>query len=195
MQTTRKILSVLQSNVVAAKISISIFVFVLVCFVALKLIINPNTLFKDLVVLIIESIISTAMGVSLIAIAWDIAIRRQFLQEVRQTLKVSENFHKSGILRVRSHFNSVNWRSFYEDAQRIDLALFHATDTISHNRNYIIKAAEKGIEICVKLPDPNNQELIKILLSSDDDYEKEEIISSIIASINFFIGLQETIEK
>ncbi len=73
--------------------------------------------------------------------------------------------------------------------------MFHANDSISHNRNYIISAVEKGVEICVKLPDPHNKKLIDILISSDDDFEKEELVSSIISSVNFFIGLKENVEN
>jgi hypothetical protein len=195
MKTKREIFSVLRSNVVTAKVSILILVVALVSYIILKILIIPNITVKDLTVSILESILSTAIGVSIISIAWDIAIRRQFLQEVRETLKISENFHKSGILRVRNRFNDVHWDSFYEEAESIELVLFHANDTISKNRHLITMIAEKGIKICVKLPDPNNQELIDIMINSDDNYEKDDLISSIISSINFFIGLKEDIEK
>ncbi len=187
--------SVIMSNLAAAKASLLFVLIFLVLYFGLKYSISPNASLKEQAELVLESILLTAIGVSTIAIVWETTVRRQFLTEVRETLKVSENLHRSGIVRVRSDFGDVSWETFYEEADRIDLAVFHARDTISHNRDYIIKAAKRGIPIRVKFPDPANNSLISILNGDDDSYEKEGLINSIIESINYFIGLAEEIDN
>lgn len=130
-----------------------------------------------------------------ISLIWEIWIKRTFLDEILEKLKLSKDIDDSGIIRIYNYFLDINineWKEFFKTTKEIDLFFCYAR-TWRRNLTEVFKELkpQKNLKIRIILPNPENNDVIQILCSRFN-YEKEELKKLIKEAINQF---KELVEK
>jgi hypothetical protein len=153
-------------------------------FVLGLLLLYISTIYKNesVFMLLLNNIGAILFSISLIAIIWDLIVKRAFLKEIMSEVNLSSNISDAGIEKVVEAFHDIDWDDFYLNAKEINLMIFHAVHTISTNKKLIIEAIKNNTLINVYLPNPKNSELIKRLSAMDINgnsikYKIEEAIT------------------
>jgi hypothetical protein len=141
---------------------------------------------ESVFMLLLNNLGAILFSISLVAIIWDLIVKRAFLKEIMSQVNLSSNISDAGIENVAESFHDIDWKDFYLNANEINLLIFHAMHTISTNTKLIIEAAKSSTQINVYLPNPENIELIKRLSAMDNYSNGNSIKYKIDEAINFF---------
>lgn len=138
----------------------------------------------------VKALIFTILGISIIKLFWDLSAKKEFARYVVSICNLSYNIKESGVISIESSFNKIDWENFYKDATEIELALFHAQQTLQWCSEYIRDAScsKRPPKISIKFPDHTDIDLmnkISDLEQYDDPKElQSEILSAILALQN-----------
>jgi len=170
---------------------------VIVCIVALIAIeyfkedIENHIFFFDLS----KTLLLTIFSIFVFKVFWDLSAKNKFAKHVASICGISYNIRETGIVSVNYLFNDVRWSNFYDEANEIELALFHGSQTLNLCEHQIKECCsrEKPPKIRIKFPNYENSELLEQIASLEPDSTPEDFRNDIQKSIKIFQRLSSKI--
>ena len=128
--------------------------------------------------------IITASG--LVAIIWEISIKRTFFNEVMEKVGLATDVDKAGLIGVTMQFyNDIDWEELFKNVNKLDI-LFSYGGTWRHVNTVLLRElADRGVSIRVVLPD-TKEETLMMQLGNRYGYSADEMGRKICEAKNDF---------
>jgi hypothetical protein len=129
---------------------------------------------------------SIIMASGLVAIIWEISIKRTFFNEVMEKVGLATDVDKAGLIGVTMQFyNDIDWEELFKNVKKLDI-LFSYGGTWRHvNTVQLRELADRGVSIRVVLPDTKEENLM-IQLGNRYGYDADEMGRKICEAKNDF---------
>lgn len=125
-----------------------------------------------------------------IGILWELFIRRAFVDEIINKLRIAEEVRLAGIVGYTDNFNSgIDWGSYFKDANKIDILFTYGTTWRNMNEGNFGEFINRGGVIRVVLPDPDDGNTVSEL-ARRFYYTEEQLHTRINEAIQFFRELK-----
>jgi len=124
---------------------------------------------------------------AVISVAWEVAVKRAFLDEILAKSHVSRDIQFSGITKITDIFHTdVPWGDLIRQSAKIDLFFAYAqTWRNTHVEDFRCAAAKADTRIRVVLPDPDDDQTITEL-ARRFSYEKDVLRGRVNEAKDFF---------
>lgn len=125
-----------------------------------------------------------------IGVLWELFIRRAFVDEIISSFRIAEEVTSAGIVGYTNNFNTgIDWDSYFNNASKLDMLFSYGATWRNMNERNFKDFVNKGGEIRVVLPDPNDDNTVSEL-ARRFYYTKDQLQSRINEAIQFFKGLK-----
>ncbi len=126
-----------------------------------------NTLLKET-----GSIIAAS---GLVAIIWEISIKRTFFNEVMERVGLASDVDKAGLTGITMRFyQDIDWATLLKNTKNLDIFFSYGSTWRHINTVQLSELANRGVSIRVVLPDPDDEDLM-IQLGARYGYDKDEM--------------------
>jgi len=126
---------------------------------------------------------------------WELIVKRAFLNEILDKVKISKEIAASGIIEV-SNFNGIDWKTYLStNINKLDIFFAYAYSW-RHDHVEELKgiAANKNAQIRIVLPDYNNPQIVNEL-ARRFNYSESKLIDKIKEAEIFFENLHPSTSK
>jgi hypothetical protein len=125
-----------------------------------------------------------------IGVLWELFIRRAFVDEIINRLRIAEEVRSAGIVGYTDNFNSgIDWDSYFKNASKLDILFSYGTTWRNMNEGNFKEFINRGGEIRVVLPDPDDDDTVSEL-ARRFYYEQDQLHTRINEAIKFFKDLK-----
>jgi len=111
----------------------------------------------------------------LVAIIWEISIKRTFFNEVMEKVGLASDVDKAGLTGITMQFyNDIDWAGLLRNARNLDIFFSYGSTWRHVNTVHLSALANRGVSIRVVLPDTNDEYLMT-QLGDRYGYDKAEM--------------------
>ena len=147
---------------------------------------------------ILNNLGSLIFATSLLALIWELFVRRHFVQEILEKVGTHQSVVESGMLVATLDFQDIKWSKYFEKSRNLDIYFAYGRTWRGHNAQHLKKLSlqEKSI-VRVILPDVDDDNLIanlSIRFGYTNDKTRDEILNSAKDFFEIFSGKKAKFE-
>ncbi|MDP4266573.1 MAG: hypothetical protein Q8880_03980 [Bacteroidota bacterium] len=132
----------------------------------------------------LDTIISTLLGLSIVAVIWELFVKRAFLEEVFYKLSSEHDIDKSGLKGIYDNFKHIDWEDFYSSSH-IKLCVYHLISTKTVAEREFLEALTGSRIDEIILPNYKNDPLLSRIVNLHTGIEEDELRGYIKRSEKF----------
>lgn len=118
----------------------------------------------------------------LVAIIWEISIKRTFFNEVMEKVGLASDVDKAGLTGVTMRFyQDIDWAALLKNTKKLDIFFTYGSTWRHINTVQLSELANHGVSIRVVLPDADDEALM-IQLGNRYGYDKDEMKRRIVGA-------------
>lgn len=101
----------------------------------------------------------------LVAFIWEKSIKRTFFDEVMEKVGLATDVDKAGLSRITMEFyRDIDWKMFFRNVKNLDILFSYGGTWRNVNTLELSEIADRqGVSVRVILPNPENDDLMKLL--------------------------------
>lgn len=116
---------------------------------------------NEIVIELLKEISDLVAAAGLVAIIWELSIRRTFFNEVMEKVGLATDVDKAGLISVTTRFyQDVDWQNLFRNTERLDILFSYGGTWRGLNTLELSNLANRGASIRVLLPNPTNENLM-----------------------------------
>jgi hypothetical protein len=132
---------------------------------------------NELLIELLKEICDLVAAAGLVAIIWELSIRRTFFNEVMEKVGLATDVDKAGLISITTRFyQDVDWQNLFRNTEKLDILFSYGGTWRGLNTLELSNLASRGASIRVLLPNPANEDLMVLL------GERYNTTSQVIAS-------------
>jgi hypothetical protein len=116
---------------------------------------------NEMVIELLKEISDLVAAAGLVAIIWELSIRRTFFNEVMEKVGLATDVDKAGLISVTTRFyQDVDWQNLFRNTERLDILFSYGGTWRGLNTLELSNLANRGASVRVLLPNPANEDLM-----------------------------------
>jgi hypothetical protein len=132
-------------------------------------------------------LVSIVFATAGLALLWELAVKRIFLDEILEKARISQELKFSGIVQITDSFHrDVDWTSYILNSEKIDIFFSYGQTWRNTHAQELRRFCEKeGTRLQVVLPDPDDQQTLHEL-ARRYSYTEDRLKDLVVEAKDFF---------